>query len=32
MWYLWKASDVNVESFKNENAAKKTAKGKGKGK
>lgn len=26
MWYLWKASDVSVESFKDESAAKKVAK------
>lgn len=26
MWYLWKASDVSVESFKNEGAAKKVVK------
>lgn len=26
MWYLWKASDVSVESFKNESASKKVTK------
>lgn len=26
MWYLWKASDVSVESFKNKGAAKKVTK------